>query len=197
LEEPRARAVIAELPRCVAGQPLPALTIKGLPETVHGVWSLWEISLAAENFTRRRFLTVFVTVDGRTFMPTAKRIWDLLLTEQPELASDADSIADDAGRWFDTSMDAARTQGERLFLELVEQHRARITEDRERARYAFDARDQAIGRIGLPAVREHRRKRLRAEHEARLAQLDAAEAYTPDINAVLMLRVGRPKAAPP
>jgi hypothetical protein len=156
---------------------------------------LWEISLAAQDFARRRFIAVFVTEDGRTFMPTAKRIWDLLLTEQPEFAADA--IVDDAVRWFETSMDAARTQGARLFSELVEQHRARVTEERERVRYAYEARDQAIGRIGLPAVREHRRRRLRAEHEARLAQLDAAEAYTPDLNAVLMLRVGRPKAALP
>jgi superfamily II DNA or RNA helicase len=192
LEDPRARAVIAELPRCVSGQPVPAVVIKGLPDTVHGAWSLWEISLAAEDFTRRRFLAVFVTEDGRTFMPTAKRIWDLLLTEQPDLADKAD--ADGAGQWFDMSLDAARTQGARLFSELIEQHRTRIAEERERARCAYEARDQAIGRIGLPAVRDHRRKRLRAEHEARLAQLDAAEASTPDLSAVLMLHVGQPKA---
>ena len=33
-----------ELPRCVAGQPIPRVRISGLPETVAGVWSLWEIS---------------------------------------------------------------------------------------------------------------------------------------------------------
>ena len=41
LEDPRARAVISELPRCVAGQPLPIAAVSGLPDTVHGVWSLW------------------------------------------------------------------------------------------------------------------------------------------------------------
>src|SRR5436190_1109290 len=81
LEDPRARTLISELPRCVAGQPLPLVRITGLPDTVNGVWSLWEVNLSAEGFSRRRFLTVFVTDDGRTFMPTAKRIWDLLLTE--------------------------------------------------------------------------------------------------------------------
>ena len=69
LEDPRARAVISELPRCVAGQPLPIATVTGLPDTVHGVWSLWEISISAsnlsENFNRRRFLPVFVTDDDR------------------------------------------------------------------------------------------------------------------------------------
>ena len=83
---PRARGrSISELPRWVAGQPLPVVKIAGLPDAVTGVWSLWEISLSAEGFSRKRFLPVFATDDGRTFVPTAKRIWDLLLTETVEI----------------------------------------------------------------------------------------------------------------
>jgi superfamily II DNA or RNA helicase len=193
LEDPRARAVIGELPRCVAGQPLPITVVTGLPGTVQGVWSLWEISLSASNlsesFSRRRFLPVFVTDDGRTFVPTAKRIWDLLLTENVTLAPKVE--VENALACFETSLAAAKVQGERLFAELLEEHRKWLAEERERARYAFEARYQAIGRIGLPAVREHRRKRLEAEHETRLAALADAEACTPDLNAVLMLRVGQ------
>lgn len=198
LEDPRARAVISELPRCVAGQPLPIAAVSGLPDTVHGVWSLWEISINAsnlsENFNRRRFLPVFVTDDGRTFVPTAKRIWDLLLTENVTLAPKVE--VENALACFETSLAAAKAQGERLFTELLEEHRAWLAEERERARYAFEARYQAIGRIGLPAVREHRRKRLVAEHEARMAALADAEACTPDLNAVLMLRIGHPGGTP-
>lgn len=188
LEDPRARAVISDLPRCVSGQPLPIVRIAGLPESVRGVWSLWEISLSADDFSRRRFLSVFVNDEGRTFLPTAKRIWDLLLTERVE-SFGAVSVAD-ANGCFGRSKNAALTQGERIFADLVEEHRARIQEERERAKYAYDARHQAIGRVGLQTVREYRRKRLRADHDARMAQLDAAEAYTPDLNAVLLLRVG-------
>lgn len=198
LEDPRARAVISELPRCVAGQPLPIAAVSGLPDTVHGVWSLWEISISAsnlsENFNRRRFLPVFVTDDGRTFVPTAKRIWDLLLTENVTLAPKVE--VEHALACFETSLAAAKVQGERLFAELLEEHRKWLAEERERARYAFEARYQAIGRIGLPAVREHRRKRLVAEHEARIAALAIATACTPDLNAVLMLRIGHPGGTP-
>ena len=86
LEDPRARAVISELPYCVSGQTLPLIVIAGLPKTVAGIWSLWEVRLLAEGFSRRRFLPVFAMDDGRTFVPTAKRIWDLLLTEDIHLA---------------------------------------------------------------------------------------------------------------
>ena len=187
LEDPRARAVISELPRFVAGQPLPVIRVTGLPDSVRGIWSLWEISLVAEGLSRKRFLPVFVTEDGRTFVPTAKRVWDLLLTETVDVH--AVSGGEDAVRWFEASQAAARTQGERIFKELLDEHRTRLKEERERASYAFEARSQAIGRIGLPAVREHRRKRLLQEHEARMASLDDAEASVPDLNAVLLVRV--------
>jgi hypothetical protein len=188
LEDERARAVIGELPRFVAGQPVPSVRVAGLPDSVRGVWSLWEISLAAEGFGRRRFLPVFATEDGRSFVPTARRIWDLLLTEQVEVLND--SPRDDAVHWFEASLAAARGQGERIFSELLEEHRTRLKEERERARYAYESRAQAIGRLGLPAVREFRRKRLDREHQARLAALDDAEASLPDLNAVMMLLIG-------
>ena len=41
-----------------------------------------------------------------------------------------------------------------MFSSLLEEHRARLKDERERACYAYDARYQAIGRIGLPQVRE-------------------------------------------
>lgn len=194
LEDPRARAVISELPRFVAGQPLAFASVSGLPDTVQGVWSLWEVSLSASNssnsFSRRRFLPVFVNDEGRPFVPTAKRIWDLLLTENVLLSPKLE--VERALTSFETSQTAAMAQGERLFADLLEERRTWLAEERERARFAFDSRYQAIGRIGLPAVREHRRKRLEAEHEVRMAAIADAEACTPDLNAVLMLRVGHP-----
>lgn len=187
MEDSRARAVISELPRFVAGQPLPVVRVTGLPDSVRGIWSLWEISLAAEGLSRKRYLPVFTNEDGRAFVPTAKRVWDLLLTETVDVLSV--TSAEEATKWFEAALVAAKTQGERIFTELLEAHRTRLAEDRERANYAFEARQQAIGRIGLPAVREHRRKRLLQEHEARLAALEDAEASVPDLNAVMMVRV--------
>jgi hypothetical protein len=103
--------------------------------------------------------------------------------------------ADDSARWFGASFDIASAQGEPLFAALLDEHRARIKEERDRATYAFEARYQAIGRIGLPAVREFRRRRLQTEHEARLATLDDMEANVPELNAVAMLRIATRKTS--
>ena len=186
MEDPRARAIISELPRFVAGQPLPVIWVTGLPDSVRGIWSLWEISLAAEGLSRKRFLPVFINEEGRPFMTTAKRIWDLLLTETVDVHAVAG--AEESAQWFEASHVAAKAQGERIFTELMNEHRSRLKEERKRAVYAFEARGHAIGRIGLPAVREHRRKRLQQEHDARMAALDDMEASVPDLNAVMMVR---------
>ena len=187
MEDPRARAIIGDVPRFVSGQPLPVVRVMGLPESVTGVWSLWEIGLAAQGASRKRFLPVFINGEGRPFVPTAKRVWDLLLTETVAVQSVAD--AEDSARWFDASFAVASTQGEPLFAALAEEHRTRIKEERDRATYAFEARYQAIGRIGLPAVREFRRRRLQTEHEARLAALGDMETTVPELNAVAMVRI--------
>lgn len=187
MEDPRARVIIGELPRFVAGQPLPVIRVTGLPDSVCGIWSLWEISLAAESLSRKRFLPVFINEEGRPLVPTAKRVWDLLLTETVDVH--AVTSAEESVKWFEASHSAASTQGERIFTDLLSEHRSRLKEERERAVYAFEARGQAIGRIGLPAVREHRRKRLQQEHDGRMTALDDMDASVPDLNAVMMVRV--------
>jgi superfamily II DNA or RNA helicase len=189
LEDPRARALIADLPRCVAGQNLPCVRISGLPETIKGVWSLWEITLSADDFSRRRFLPVFISDEGRAFQPTAKRVWDLLLTERIETVGSTKASV--GAELYGKSKVAAVAQGERIFADLVDEHMTRLREERDRATYAYEARHQAIGRVGLATVRDYRRKRLQLDHDAKLARLDAAEAFIPDLHAVLMLRVGQ------
>lgn len=187
MEDPRARAIISDVPRFVAGQPLPVIRVTGLPDSVGGIWSLWEIGLAAPGANRKRFLPVFINDEGRSFVPTAKRVWDLLLTETVSVQSVTDAEA--STRWFEASFAVAGAQGEALFAALADEHLARIKEERDRATYAFEARNQAIGRIGLPAVRKFRRRRLQSEHEARLAALDDMKSSVPELNAVAMVRI--------
>jgi superfamily II DNA or RNA helicase len=187
LEDARARAIVRDLPRFVPGMPLPLVQVDGLPPTVSGIWSLWEVRLSSAKGERKRYQPVFVTHDGRSFAPTARRIWDLLVTERTKLTH-AMHIAD--GDVFSAAQSAAEIHGETLFAAMLEEHRADLLQERERLLQAFDARSQAIGRIGLPAVREYRRKRLEQEHASEMARVADAEAVVPELNAVIMLRLG-------
>jgi len=195
LEDSRARAVISRLSPWVEAQTIPVAKLAKLPRTVIGVWSLWRVGLSAREFKRTRFVPVFITDDGRSFIPTARRIWDLLLTEAIDVTGASSPI--EAEGWFVASRQAARNQGEQTFSDLVSQHRAWAEEEKDRAQYAYDSRMLAIGRIGLPAVREHRRIRLKAEHDARLKRLEASEAYVPDLTPLLFLRFEQGRAEAP
>jgi hypothetical protein len=187
LEEVRARPIVRDLPRYVPGIPLAAVRIDGLPATVSGTWSLWEVRLSSVQGERKRYQPVFVADDGRSFAPTAKRIWDLLVTEKiflTEARGDVDEAA------YLAAQSAAEVHGEAMFSLMLDEHKERLAQDRERLEQAFEARSQAIGRIGLPAVREFRRKRLEQEHAVEKVRLADAEAVLPELNPVLLLRVG-------
>lgn len=187
LEDQRARAVVSRLPSWVEAQSIPIATVSRLPDTITGVWSLWRVGLTAINFKRTRFLPVFVADDGRSFVPTARRIWDLLLTESVSVSGAVGHS--ESSRPFAQSRQAAERQGEQIFSGLVAEFRTWVQDETTRAETAFEARMLAIGRIGLPAVRDHRRARLKREHERRIRDLEGASAYTPDLIPLLALRL--------
>lgn len=195
LEDARARTIISRLPTWVDTQPVPVVRLSRLPETITGVWSLWRIGLSANDFNRMRFLPVFIADDGRSFVPTARRIWDLLLTDNVATSGVADPAQVD--RWHSASREAACVQGEQVFSGLVSELRTWIREETTRVETAYDARIQAIGRIGLPSVREHRRARLKAEYDGRLRQIETSGAFTPDLSPLLVLRFEKIEAASP
>ncbi|WP_419639948.1 hypothetical protein, partial [Thiolapillus sp.] len=47
LENNRVRGLALNLPQVAAGQPLPCVTVSGLPSSITGLWGLFEIRLRA------------------------------------------------------------------------------------------------------------------------------------------------------
>jgi hypothetical protein len=193
LEDRRARAIVADLPRWAPGQALPELRLKGLPDGVTGVWSLWRVGLTAGVFARQRYLPVFLASDGRSYVPTARRIWELLLTENPGEVGYVPGTA--AVAIAEQAEMVVKEHGEPIYRELVNLHREHLQRERKRLEEIYVVRREALGRVGLPAVREYRRRRLEQEHAARLAELEAA-VPVPELCLVLMLQVASTGSEP-
>lgn len=194
LEEPSLRGLASTLPQWSAGMPIPGVRIDGLPKSLAGVWSLWEISQSVAGDVRmesigRRFLPLFLSDDGRVYLPTAKRIWDLLLTQSIELAG-GDLGGDDAVSSFAKAQELALQHGEKLYQEIATEQRTAMAREAEKMDYAFAARRRLIDRVGLPAVRIHRLSRLEQEMANWRRQADLARSAAPSLVAVMMLRVG-------
>ncbi len=187
LEDPRVRELAERLPRFAPGQPIPCLAIAGLPAGVRGFWSLWQVTLHALEQDRSRVMPLFRHDDGRVLAPTARFIWDRLLSEQPVADGNLDGA--DAATAFGLVEQSAREHGQQIYQELLRAHRSDVSARRERSEHSFAARRRSIARIGLPAVRNHRLAELAVEEQSWRAALDREEDVGPDLVPVIIVRV--------
>jgi hypothetical protein len=90
---------------------------------------------------------------------------------------------------FKRLREEAEAQCEGSFHELVARHQQRLKREQEKGRYAFRVRRDALNRIGLPEVRQHRLKRLDEDEKAWAGELRKKEYILPQLQPVLLLRV--------
>jgi len=192
LDEPRVRQLVTRLPPFVDGQPIPSVGLPTLPATVQGYWSLWRIALHAADVSRERILVLFVHDNGKVYVPTAQRIWDLLLSESVDLR---DAIGAGAVETYNRLRHEAEIHGRAIYDDLRLEHLDRLKREVEKREYAFAARSRAIERIGLVSVRAHRLSALEGERQAWRAELERKAETNPELQALVILRVngGEPR----
>jgi superfamily II DNA or RNA helicase len=187
LEEAKVRGLTMRLPRFAPGQPIPIVSIPGLSEEVHGVWSLWRIAFSTMEWNRRRILPLFLADNGMVYMQTARHVWDQLLASDIHVTSILDTQASQTA--FAGVENAAEEQGKPVYEALVHEHRALIAREREKADYAFAARRKTLQRIGLAQVRNHRMNLLAQEERNLHKQLDQKAHAYPEMVPLLVIRV--------
>src|SRR5690606_17977586 len=159
----------------------------GLAAEILGFWSLWRISISTADWNRYRIMPLFLADDGRVLVPTARHLWDRLLTSRPVILRHLD--AESSHQAFERVRNAAEQHGKTIYDELVHLHRERLTRERERGEFAFAVRRKAIERIGLPEVRNHRLSLLKQEEQRFREQLELKVQIMPDMVPLLLVRV--------
>jgi superfamily II DNA or RNA helicase len=189
LENPKVRSLVERLPRAVAGEQLPRIAVPGLSAQIQGFWSLWRIALMCGGRHIVRILSLFSHDDGRTLLPTARLIWEKLLQDGIKIEDKGYIETSVSNEVFDRLRPEAERHGETLFQSLYAKHQQRIASEREKGRYAFHVRRQALNRIGLPEVRQHRIKLLDEEERNWEADLRQYDQVFPDLQPIVVLRV--------
>jgi len=200
LEESRIRGLAMRLPRFAPGQPISIVTIPGISDEITGLWSLWEISIAIEQnqlgtlnqklgTRRRRIMPLFVGNGGKIFTPTARHLWDQLLSATPNVHGHLER--NESKEAFNRLAEIAEEHGRAIYDELVQEHRTRLTREREKGEYAFAARRRVIERVGLPQVRDHRLTQLQQEERAWSEELERKARVLPDLSPLIVIRVER------
>ncbi len=187
LEDPKVRGLAMRLPRFAPGQPIAVVSIPGISDEVRGIWSLWRIAIAAMEWNRRRIMPLFLADNGMVYMPTARHIWDQLLSVNTHFQSIIDAAISQAA--FAKMQNAAEEHGKPIYEALIQEHHARIAREREKANYAFAARRKTVERIGLLHVRHYRLNILSQEERNFQAQLDQKVHAYPEMLPLLVIRV--------
>ncbi|ENR4034993.1 DEAD/DEAH box helicase [Pseudomonas aeruginosa] len=197
LENSRVRGLALNLPQIAAGQPLPCATVSGLPASISGLWGLSEIRLQAGMhqktqllripMVRRGYVSVFLSEEGKLFLPTARHIWDALQTAEAEVQATLGQ--DESITAHERLQIAAEQAGQELFDALQQAHLASVNREEERGMVAFTSRRKAIERVGLPEVRQYRLARCDAEETEWRHELQSARQIVPEIRSLLMLRI--------
>lgn len=197
LENSRVRGLALNLPQIASGQPLPCVSVSGLPASISGLWGLFEIRLQAGMhqktqllripMVRRGYVSVFLSEEGKLFLPTARHIWDALQTAETQvqatLGQDESIIA------HERLQEAAEQAGQELFDALQQAHLAAVAREEERGIVSFASRRKAIERVGLPEVRQFRFSRCDADESEWRHELQSARQIVPEIRPLLMLRI--------
>ena len=175
------------LPRFAPGQPISVVTIAGIGGEITGLWSLWRIGIATTDWNRHRIMPLFLADDGKVFAPTARHLWDQLLSVTPDVRAHLE--IDDVKKAFDRLSEIAEEYGRIIYDELVQEHRSRLIRERGKGKYAFVARRKIIERIGLPQVRDYRLNLLRQEERAWNQELERKTQVYPEMVPLLVIRV--------
>lgn len=187
LEDKRIRDLATRLPRFVPGQPIPVVTIPGISDEIMGFWSLWQIGITSMDWKRHRILPLFLADSGKLFMPTARYLWDRLMSEDPNIKDYFKS--DDAKNIYEKLVTVAEKHGKPMYDELVQEHQEHLRREKEKGEYSFNARRKIIERIGLTQVRDYRLNQLRCEERSWNEELKRKEQVYPEMVPLIIVRI--------
>lgn len=187
LDHPRIRGLFSRLPRYAPSQTIPRLRVDGIPDTISGLWALWQIGMITSDRRRQRFLPVFVHDDGRVLQPTARFLWEELNAKPWRIHGSL--TGPEAERVYPQCERAAREQGREVFMQLRQRHLNHLQLEKEKTDYSFRARRKLLGEIGLPEVRAHRLRQLAAEEETWRRNHEAQNQIVPDLVPITILRI--------
>ena len=177
------------------GMAIPSFTASGLPASLEGTWSLWEITLIPSfstekplkslvNFSQRVF-PLFINLKGRSLWTSARSIWDWFLRSDAELQPNGVLSEID----YEQLNSLAENEAEKVCGELSAAYQKRLNEEKKRSEFNFVAQQKEIERIGLEEVRKYRHRELEIQHQSHLQQMDLNSIFVPRLTPVVVIGI--------
>lgn len=196
LENIQVRELMINLPQVTNAQPIPIAQIEDLPHNISGYWGLYEIglktNLSAPKYVRvtaskRDFITVFISDEGKLFLPTARHIWDVLQTSKINVVN---SITyDEVEPVYNNIYSKAEEIGYDTYKMLQNYHLSTLNKEETRGNQAFQTREKAIMKLGLEEVRNYRLKKLDTEKQLWKDELKELRQIIPEIKPLIIMKI--------
>ncbi len=187
LEHPKIRGLITRLPRQAPGCPIERIVLDGIPQEIHGFWSLWQISMVTSDQRHQRILPVFVHDDGRLLQPTARFLWEELNTNPWHVYGAVTDVENREA--YRASEAAARDQGREVYMQLRQRHLVQLNLENDKLEYSFRARRDLLLEIGLPEVSNYRLRLLSAEQDNWRQDFENKKRVLPELVPLTILRI--------
>jgi len=120
-------------------------------------------------------------------MPTAKRVWDILLYEEIKVEGYLDNI--EYGDTYEKMFTIIKEYAKPVYDELVRLHKSRIESERKKMDYAFNARKRVIEKVGLAEVKNYRIAKLDDTKKAWERDVQEREMITPELLPLILLQI--------
>ena len=186
IENERVRSLAVSIPFWVQEQPIPQVTIRGLPADITGFWSIWKIGGFTETWRANRFIPLFLHTDGRFLGPTARRIWEIFLTD--DIAIDGTITDDESSGVHSKLLELAEKEGLTYYRELVSRHNEFLKQKKDNGEYSFSAMRRAAERIGLPEVKNFRLAQIQKEEHEWKHEMEKMNALTPELTCLIIVK---------
>ena len=188
IDDSHVKKILSPLPSFVPGLPICIVALPGLSQEIHGYWALSLVRIKADKRRDQRFMPLFVHDDGRSLGPSAKYVWDALLTDSVEVIDVLEG--EKSIEIYERIRKMAESQGKLLFDELVNNHHESLEKETEKMNYSFSLRKQAVERIGLDSVRSHRIRKLEEEQQKWFREVENRKQIIPQLEILLIIRLG-------
>jgi superfamily II DNA or RNA helicase len=196
LENTQVRELTLNLPQVTDTQPIPIVQVEGLPRNISGYWGLYEIRLRTNlsspkyvraSPTKRDFITLFISNEGKLFLPTSRHIWDVLQTAKMKMI---DSVTgDEVESIYANVHSKAEEVGYDTYRALQNHHLNTLDKEKDRGEHAFQTRQKAIMKLGLEEVKNYRLKKLNSEKQTWGHELNALRQVVPDIKPLIIMKI--------
>ncbi|KAA0248066.1 MAG: helicase [Candidatus Jettenia sp.] len=188
LEDSCIRGVSMNIPPFVSPQPIPCLIFSDISTEIQGFWSLWKVAIQTSNWNRQRIMPLFLHDDGRILYPTARYIWDKMISNVYNVRHYLDG--QESQDIFNKLWKTAEKQGRSQYEQLVQEHKEFLTQEINKWEYALTVRRKTIERLGLPQVRAYRLLHLEQEDRERREEINQKSKISPELVPLLLIRVG-------